>query len=83
MKPAGLRIRRAPARRRRSRVEVREAGVAYAFLAPVLVGFLVFVLGPDLLGIAVHAIGIYGLISGWRATRSLRQLEAPAPALVG
>ena len=44
---------------------------------------LVFVLGPDLLGIAVHAIGIYGLISGWRATRSLRQLEAPAPALVG
>ena len=48
-----------------------------------LLDALVFVLGPDLLGIAVHAIGIYGLISGWRATRSLRQLEAPAPALVG
>jgi len=48
-----------------------------------LLDALVFVLGPDLLGIAVHAIGIYGLVSGWRATRSLRQLEAPAPALVG
>ena len=44
---------------------------------------LLFVLVRDFLGIAVHAIGIYGLISGWRATRSLRQLEAPAPALVG
>jgi hypothetical protein len=44
---------------------------------------LLFVLFGDLLGIAVHAIAIYGLISGWRATRSLRQLEAPAPALVG
>jgi hypothetical protein len=41
------------------------------------------VLAEDFLGIAVHAIGIYGLISGWRATRSLKQLEAPAPALVG
>ena len=48
-----------------------------------LLDALVFVLGPDLLGIAVHAIGIYGLISGWRATRSLRQLEAPGRALVG
>ncbi len=44
---------------------------------------LLFVYVRDFLGIAVHAIGIYGLISGWRATRSLRQLEAPAPALVG
>ncbi len=44
---------------------------------------VLFVLVQDFLGIAVHAIGIYGLISGWRATRSLRQLEAPAPALVG
>jgi hypothetical protein len=44
---------------------------------------LLFVLVQDFLGIAVHAIGIYGLISGWRATRSLRQLEAPTPALVG
>ena len=52
-------------------------------IGPYLLDALVFVLGPDLLGIAVHAIGIYGLVSGWRATRSLRQLEAPAPALVG
>jgi hypothetical protein len=44
---------------------------------------LLFVLVNDILGIAVHAIAIYGLISGWRATRSLKQLEAPAPALVG
>lgn len=44
---------------------------------------LLFVLVQDFLGIAVHAIGIYGLVSGWRATRSLRQLEAPAPAMVG
>jgi hypothetical protein len=44
---------------------------------------LLFVLAEDFLGIAVHAIALFGLISGWRATRSLRQLEAPAPALVG
>jgi hypothetical protein len=44
---------------------------------------LLFVLVQDILGIAVHAIGIYGLVSGWRATRALRRLEAPAPALVG
>jgi hypothetical protein len=44
---------------------------------------LLFVLAEDILGIAVHAIGIYGLVSGWRATRSLRRLDAPAPALVG
>lgn len=43
---------------------------------------LLFVVVQDFLGIAVHAIGIYGLISGWRATRALRQLEAPAPALM-
>ena len=43
---------------------------------------LLFVFVQDFLGIAVHAIGIYGLISGWRATRALRQLEAPAPALM-
>ena len=43
---------------------------------------LLFVLAGDFLGIAVHAIAIYGLISGWRAARSLKQLEAPAPALV-
>jgi hypothetical protein len=44
---------------------------------------LLFVLFQDLLGVAVHAIAIYGLISGWRAARSLKQLEAPAPVLVG
>ena len=44
---------------------------------------LLFVLVQDLLGIAVHAIAIYGLVSGWRAARSLKQFEAPAPALVG
>jgi hypothetical protein len=43
---------------------------------------LLFVLVQDFLGIAVHAIGIYGLISGWRAARSLKHLDAPAPALV-
>ncbi len=44
---------------------------------------LLFVLVQDFLGIAVHAIATYGLISGWRAARSLKQFEAPAPALVG
>lgn len=44
---------------------------------------LLFVLVQDFLGIAVHAIAIYALISGWRAARSLKRLEAPAPALVG
>ena len=44
---------------------------------------LLFVLVQDFLGIAVHAIAIYGLISGWRAARSLKQVDAPAPALVG
>jgi hypothetical protein len=44
---------------------------------------LLFVFAQDLLGIAVHAIALYGLVSGWRASRQLRKLEAPAPALVG
>ena len=44
---------------------------------------LLFVLAQDLLGIAVHAIAIYGLISGWRAARSLKRIETVAPALVG
>ena len=44
---------------------------------------LLFVLAEDILGIVVHAIAIFALISGWRATRSLKQLEGPAPALVG
>ena len=44
---------------------------------------LLFVLGADLLGIAVHAIAIFWLISGWRAARSLKRVEAPVPALVG
>jgi len=43
---------------------------------------LLFLLAADILGIAVHAIAIYGLISGWRAARSLKKVEAPAPALV-
>ena len=43
---------------------------------------LLFVLAEDILGIAVHAIALFGLISGWRASRSLKQVEAPAPALV-
>jgi len=43
---------------------------------------LLFLIAADLLGIAVHAIAIYGLISGWRAARSLKKVEAPAPALV-
>jgi len=44
---------------------------------------LLFVFAMDILGIAVHAIAIFGLISGWRAGRSLKQVEAPAPALIG
>ncbi len=44
---------------------------------------LLFVLFQDLLGIAVHAIAIYGLISGWRAARALKKFDAPSPALVG
>jgi hypothetical protein len=43
---------------------------------------LLFVLFQDLLGIAVHAIAIYGLISGWRAARALKMFDAPSPALV-
>jgi hypothetical protein len=44
---------------------------------------LLFVLAADVLGIAVHGLAIYWLISGWRAARSLKRVEAPAPALVG
>jgi hypothetical protein len=44
---------------------------------------LLFVLAADILGIAIHAIAVYGLITGWRAARSLKRVEAPAPALVG
>jgi len=43
---------------------------------------LLFVFAADILGIAVHAVAVYGLISGWRAARSLKKVEAPAPALV-
>src|SRR3989442_281075 len=43
---------------------------------------LLFVLAEDFLGIAVHAIAIYGLVSGWRAARTLKRVEAPAAALV-
>jgi len=43
---------------------------------------LLFLYAADVLGIAVHAIAIYGLISGWRAARSLKKVETPAPALV-
>jgi hypothetical protein len=52
-------------------------------IALYLLDGLLFVFVQDILGIAVHAIGVYGLISGWRATRSLKQLETPAPALLG
>jgi hypothetical protein len=44
---------------------------------------LLFVLFEDLLGIAVHAIALYGLITGWRAARSLKRFDAPTPALIG
>src|SRR5438270_475341 len=44
---------------------------------------LLFVLAADVIGIAVHGLAIYWLISGWRAARSLKRVEAPAPALVG
>src|SRR5205814_1846645 len=35
---------------------------------------LLFVFAADILGIAVHAIAVYGLISGWRAARSLKKV---------
>ncbi len=44
---------------------------------------LLFVLAADVLGIAVHGLAIFWLISGWRAARSLKRVEAPVPALVG
>jgi len=44
---------------------------------------LLYVFAVDIIGIAVHAVAIYGLISGWRAARSLKRVETPAPALVG
>jgi hypothetical protein len=44
---------------------------------------LLFVLAEDVLGIAVHAIAVFGLVSGWRAARTLKRVEAPAPALLG
>ena len=52
-------------------------------IAIYLLDGLLFVLFQDLLGIAVHAIAIYGLVSGWRAARALKQYAAPSPALVG
>jgi hypothetical protein len=52
-------------------------------IALYLLDGLLFVLVQDILGIAVHGIAIYGLITGWRAARSLKQVETPAPALVG
>jgi hypothetical protein len=44
---------------------------------------VLFIVVRDILGIAVHAIAIYWLSSGWRAARSLKRLETPTPALVG
>lgn len=52
-------------------------------IALYLLDGLLFVLVEDILGIAVHAIAIFGLISGWRAARALKQFDAPSPALVG
>jgi hypothetical protein len=52
-------------------------------IALYLLDGLLFVLVPDVLGIAVHAVAIYGLVTGWRAARALKRVEAPAPALVG
>jgi hypothetical protein len=44
---------------------------------------LLFVVVQDILGIAVHAIGVYGLISGWRAARALKKLDCtPVPLAV-
>jgi hypothetical protein len=55
---------------------------AIGIILYVLDGLLV-VLMQDFLGLAVHAIALYGLVSGWRATRALKRFEAPSPALVG
>ncbi|MDQ2914062.1 MAG: hypothetical protein M3T56_12500 [Chloroflexota bacterium] len=48
-----------------------------------LLDSILFIVVKDILGIAVHAIAIYGFASGWRAARSLKQLDTPTPALVG
>lgn len=63
---------------RRGNLGLYAAGIVLYFLDGLL-----FVLAEDILGIAVHGIAIFGLVSGWRASRSLRKIEAPAPALVG
>jgi hypothetical protein len=52
-------------------------------IALYLLDGLLFILFEDLLGIAVHAIAIYGLVSGWRAARALKRFDAPSPALIG
>jgi hypothetical protein len=48
-----------------------------------LLDSVLFIVVRDILGIAVHAIAIYWLLSGWRAARSLKRLETPTPAVVG
>lgn len=62
---------------RRGRLGWYAVGIVLYFLDGLL-----FVLAEDILGIAVHAVAIFALISGWRASRSLKRVEAPAPALV-
>jgi len=59
-----------------------DVAVAGVFLLIGRAARLLFVFAADILGIAVHAVAVYGLISGWRAARSLKKVEAPAPALV-
>ena len=41
-----------------------------------------FVMVQDVLGIAVHAFALFGLVSGWRAARALKRTEVPAAALL-
>jgi hypothetical protein len=49
-----------------------------AGMAFYLLDALLFLVGPDFLGLAVHAFALYALFNGWRAGRALRRIESAA-----
>jgi hypothetical protein len=49
-----------------------------AGMAFYLLDALLFLVGPDFLGLAVHGFALYGLFNGWRAGRALRRIESAA-----